>query len=49
MNGNPDGGVFLVTSSVAGVATTGSSMAYSVTKSAGEEAPSKHQVDLTNK
>ncbi|KAI9822748.1 MAG: hypothetical protein M1832_002981 [Thelocarpon impressellum] len=34
-NANPDGGVFLVTSSVAAVALSGSSMPYSVTKSAG--------------
>lgn len=34
-NANTDGGVFLVTSSVAGIAASGSSMAYSVTKAAG--------------
>lgn len=34
-NANPDGGVYLISSSVAGVTTGGSSMAYSVTKSAG--------------
>ncbi|KAL9122472.1 MAG: hypothetical protein Q9187_000964 [Circinaria calcarea] len=34
-NANPDGGVFLMTSSVAGVAPTGSTMAYSVSKAAG--------------
>jgi NAD(P)-dependent dehydrogenase (short-subunit alcohol dehydrogenase family) len=34
-NSNPDGGVFLITSSVAGIAPGGSSMAYSVTKAAG--------------
>lgn len=34
-NANPDGGVFLMTSSVAGVAPRGSSMAYSVSKAAG--------------
>ncbi|KAI7351116.1 hypothetical protein KC354_g12546 [Hortaea werneckii] len=33
-NSNPDGGVFLITSSVAGVSLSGSSMAYSVTKAA---------------
>ncbi|GME33020.1 Short-chain dehydrogenase/reductase SDR [Neofusicoccum parvum] len=31
---NPDGGVFLITSSIAGVSQGGSSMAYSVTKAA---------------
>lgn len=31
---NPEGGVFLITSSVAGVSLSGSSMAYSVTKAA---------------
>lgn len=34
-NANPDGGVFLMTSSVAGVKQAGSSMPYSVTKAAG--------------
>ncbi|KAI9849292.1 MAG: hypothetical protein M1837_004751 [Sclerophora amabilis] len=34
-NSNPDGGVFMMTSSVAGVSTSGSTMAYSVTKAAG--------------
>ena len=34
-NANAEGGVFLLTSSVAGVAPTGSSMAYSVSKAAG--------------
>jgi NAD(P)-dependent dehydrogenase (short-subunit alcohol dehydrogenase family) len=34
-NSNPDGGVYLISSSVAGVTTSGSSMAYSVTKAAG--------------
>ncbi|MCJ1415779.1 hypothetical protein MMC32_002112 [Xylographa parallela] len=34
-NANPDGGVFLMTSSIAGIGQTGSSMAYSVTKAAG--------------
>lgn len=33
-NANPDGGVFILTSSVAGVSLAGSSMAYSVTKAA---------------
>ncbi|KAF2231260.1 short chain dehydrogenase [Viridothelium virens] len=33
-NANPEGGVFLITSSVAGVAQSGSSMPYSVTKAA---------------
>jgi len=32
---NPNGGVYLITSSVAGITTGGSSMAYSVTKAAG--------------
>ena len=35
LNANPEGGVYLLTSSVAGVAATGSSMAYAVTKAAG--------------
>jgi hypothetical protein len=35
-NANPEGGVFLMTSSVAGLAVAGSSMAYSVSKAAGE-------------
>jgi NAD(P)-dependent dehydrogenase (short-subunit alcohol dehydrogenase family) len=34
-NANPEGGVFLMTSSIAGLAVTGSSMAYSVSKAAG--------------
>jgi len=34
-NTNPEGGVFLISSSIAGIAPIGSSMAYSVTKSAG--------------
>ena len=34
-NSNPDGGVYLISSSVAGITTSGSSMAYSVTKAAG--------------
>ncbi|MCJ1404134.1 hypothetical protein MMC11_007359 [Xylographa trunciseda] len=34
-NANPEGGVFLMTSSIAGVGQTGSAMAYSVTKAAG--------------
>jgi len=34
-NENPEGGVFIITSSIAGVAQEGSSMAYSVTKAAG--------------
>jgi NAD(P)-dependent dehydrogenase (short-subunit alcohol dehydrogenase family) len=34
-NSNPDGGVYLISSSVAGTTTGGSSMAYSVTKAAG--------------
>ncbi|OCK81467.1 NAD(P)-binding protein [Lepidopterella palustris CBS 459.81] len=33
-NENPDGGVFIITSSIAGVSQSGSSMAYSVTKAA---------------
>lgn len=34
-NANPDGGAFIITSSVAGVKPTGSSMPYCVTKAAG--------------
>ncbi|KAF3067525.1 hypothetical protein CFAM422_008527 [Trichoderma lentiforme] len=34
-NANPEGGVYLITSSVAGTTQAGSSMAYSVTKAAG--------------
>lgn len=34
-NANPDGGVFIITSSTAAVTPSGSSMAYSVTKAAG--------------
>jgi len=34
-NANPDGGVYLITSSVAGISQGGSSMPYSVTKAAG--------------
>lgn len=34
-NANPDGGAFIITSSVAGVAASGSSMPYAVTKAAG--------------
>ncbi|KAJ5905445.1 uncharacterized protein N7473_002361 [Penicillium subrubescens] len=34
-NANPEGGVFIATSSIAGITAGGSSMAYSVTKSAG--------------
>jgi NAD(P)-dependent dehydrogenase (short-subunit alcohol dehydrogenase family) len=34
-NSNPDGGVYLISSSVAGITQGGSSMAYSVTKAAG--------------
>lgn len=34
-NVNPEGGVFLMTSSIAGVAPLGSTMAYSVSKAAG--------------
>jgi len=33
-NGNPEGGVFIITSSIAGTSIGGSSMAYSVTKAA---------------
>jgi NAD(P)-dependent dehydrogenase (short-subunit alcohol dehydrogenase family) len=33
-NANPDGGVFIITSSIAGTSLSGSSMAYSVTKAA---------------
>lgn len=34
-NSNPDGGVYLISSSVAAISQGGSSMAYSVTKAAG--------------
>ena len=34
-NSNPEGGVYLISSSVAGISQGGSSMAYSVTKAAG--------------
>ena len=34
-NTNPEGGVFLITASVAGVGPSGSAMAYSVSKAAG--------------
>lgn len=34
-NSNPDGGCYLISSSVAGISQAGSSMAYSVTKAAG--------------
>ncbi|UKZ89676.1 putative secondary metabolism biosynthetic enzyme [Trichoderma asperellum] len=34
-NANPEGGVYLITSSVAGISNRGSSMAYSVSKAAG--------------
>ncbi|KIW46295.1 uncharacterized protein PV06_01975 [Exophiala oligosperma] len=34
-NANPDGGVFLISSSIAGISCAGSSMGYSVTKAAG--------------
>ncbi|MCJ1243477.1 hypothetical protein MMC30_000674 [Trapelia coarctata] len=34
-NANADGGVFLITSSIAGISQSGSTMAYSVTKAAG--------------
>lgn len=34
LNANIDGGVFIITSSIAGVTQSGSSMAYSVTKAA---------------
>jgi len=33
-NANPEGGVFIITSSIAGTSIGGSSMAYSVTKAA---------------
>jgi len=33
-NANPEGGAFIITSSIAGVGQSGSSMAYSVTKAA---------------
>lgn len=34
-NANPDGGIYLMTSSIAGINPSGSTMAYSVTKAAG--------------
>ncbi|KAL1968875.1 hypothetical protein VTN77DRAFT_1236 [Rasamsonia byssochlamydoides] len=34
-NANPEGGVFIISSSIAGITPSGSSMAYSVTKAAG--------------
>lgn len=34
-NANPEGGVFLLTSSIAGIGPQGSAMAYSVSKAAG--------------
>ena len=37
LNANEDGGVFLMTTSIAGIGPTGSSMPYSVTKAAGKE------------
>ncbi|KAL8674955.1 MAG: hypothetical protein Q9168_000658 [Polycauliona sp. 1 TL-2023] len=36
LNANPEGGVFLLTSSIAGIGPQGSAMAYSVSKAAGE-------------
>ena len=38
-NRNPEGGVFLVTASIAGVSPQGSNMAYSVSKAAGGALP----------
>lgn len=35
-NANPEGGVFLMSSSIAGSAVTGSSLAYAVSKAAGD-------------
>ena len=35
LSGNEEGGVFLMTSSIAGIGPTGSTMAYSVSKAAG--------------
>lgn len=35
-NANPDGGVLLITSSIAGIRPRGSAMAYSVSKAAGQ-------------
>lgn len=44
-NANPDGGVFLVTSSIAGVSASGSTMAYSVTKAAGSKPGDLYALD----
>lgn len=35
-NANPEGGVFLMSSSIGGLGVVGSSMAYAVSKAAGE-------------
>ena len=35
-NANPEGGVFLMSSSIGGLGVVGSSLAYAVTKAAGE-------------
>lgn len=51
-NGNPDGGVFLMSSSVAGVGFTGSTMAYSVSKAAGKAhgfSPTRRVADIALK
>lgn len=46
-NANPEGGVFLMSSSIAGLAVTGSSLAYAVSKAAGEPVKLFSMVQLT--
>ena len=46
-NANHEGGVFLVTSSVAGIGASGSSMPYSVTKASGLSTREvRHQISI---
>ena len=47
LNANEEGGVFLVTASIAGIGPTGSSMPYSVTKAAGRSRGDWNSVTLT--
>ncbi len=50
LKSNPDGGVFLITSSIAGIAPSGSSMAYSVSKAAGQPSNAlRKQVECADK
>ena len=42
LNANEEGGVFLVTASIAGISPRGSSLPYSVTKAAGKEFSADH-------